>query len=168
MKRLIFSIMVGAMFASGAASGGMKMEQERREATEGARSVGAAQGARLLWEKAAGDCRSPKRFAGLGASTGQGEQTTNNTVKIDNFSFIPQVLTVRVGAKVTWVNRDDVPHTVVSTDKRIKSGVLDTDEVFSYTFGVAGTNDYFCSVHPHMTGEVIVVSKPRGSAPGNR
>jgi plastocyanin len=78
------------------------------------------------------------------------------TVNIDNFSFTPQTLTVRVGTKVTWINKDDVPHTVRSDDKTLKSGVLDTDDQFSYTFTIPGTNSYFCSVHPHMTGKVIV------------
>jgi plastocyanin len=77
-------------------------------------------------------------------------------VKIDNFSFTPQTLTVPAGTKVTWVNKDDVPHTVTSTDKTLKSRVLDTDEQFSHTFSVPGTNSYFCSVHPHMTGKIIV------------
>jgi len=77
-------------------------------------------------------------------------------VKIDNFKFGPESLTVPVGAIVTWTNRDDIPHTVVSTDGVFKSKVLDTDEKFSFTFTKAGTYDYFCSVHPKMTGKVIV------------
>jgi len=80
-----------------------------------------------------------------------------NEVTIDNFSFKPQTLTVAAGTKVTWVNRDDVPHTVVSTDKKtIVSDALDTDDKFSYTFAAPGTYDYYCSVHPHMKGRVIV------------
>ena len=77
-------------------------------------------------------------------------------IKIDNFSFGPQTLTVPVGATVTWVNHDDIPHTVVSTDGVFKSKTLDTDEKFSYTFTKAGTYSYFCSVHPKMTGQVVV------------
>ncbi len=77
-------------------------------------------------------------------------------VKIDNFSFGPQTLTVPVGATVTWTNRDDIPHTVVSTDGVFKSKVRDTDEKFSYTFAKAGTYLYYCSVHPKMTGKVVV------------
>jgi plastocyanin len=79
-------------------------------------------------------------------------------VKIDNFSFGPAALTVPVGTTVTWTNRDDIPHTVVSTDdpKAFKSKVLDTDEKFSFTFSKAGTYSYFCSIHPKMTGKVIV------------
>src|SRR5437870_10861948 len=77
-------------------------------------------------------------------------------VKIDNFSFGPETLTVAVGATVTWTNRDDIPHTVVSTDGVFKSKVRDTDEKFSYTFAKTGTYPYYCSVHPKMTGKVVV------------
>jgi plastocyanin len=84
------------------------------------------------------------------------EKTATAEVKIDNFSFGPSDLTVAAGTTVTWVNRDDIPHTVVSTDKVFKSKVLDTDEKFSFTFSKAGTYPYFCSIHPKMTGKVIV------------
>jgi plastocyanin len=80
----------------------------------------------------------------------------NAEVKIDNFSFGPETLTVAVGTTVTWTNRDDIPHTVVSTDGVFKSKVRDTDEKFSYTFAKAGTYPYYCSVHPKMTGKVVV------------
>jgi plastocyanin len=63
---------------------------------------------------------------------------------------------VPVGTSVTWTNRDDIPHTVASTDGVFKSKVLDTDEKFSFTFSRAGTYPYFCSIHPKMTGKVIV------------
>jgi plastocyanin len=77
-------------------------------------------------------------------------------VKIDNFSFGPQTVTVPVGATVTWTNRDDIPHTVVSTDDVFKSKVQDSDEKFSFTFTKAGNYPYYCSVHPKMTGTVVV------------
>jgi plastocyanin len=77
-------------------------------------------------------------------------------VKIDNFSFGPQTITVPVGATVTWTNRDDIPHTSVSTEGVFKSKVMDTDEKFSYTFTKAGTYPYYCSIHPKMTGQVVV------------
>ncbi len=80
----------------------------------------------------------------------------NAEVKIDNLSFAPPTLTIPVGATVTWTNRDDIPHTVVSTDGVFKSKVRDTDEKFSYTFTKAGTYPYYCSVHPKMTGKVVV------------
>jgi plastocyanin len=79
-----------------------------------------------------------------------------NAVTIDNFSFGPQTLTVPVGATVTWVNRDDIPHTSVSTDGLFKSKVMDTDDKFSYTFAKAGTYPYYCTIHPKMTGRVVV------------
>jgi len=77
-------------------------------------------------------------------------------VKIDNFVFGPQTLTVHAGTTVTWTNSDDIPHTAVSTDSVFKSKVMDTDEKFSYTFTKPGTYSYFCSVHPKMTGKVVV------------
>ena len=84
------------------------------------------------------------------------EKPATAEVKIDNFSFGPATLTVAVGTTVTWTNRDDIPHTVVSDDKVFKSRVLDTDEKFSFTFTKLGTYPYFCSVHPKMTGKVVV------------
>jgi len=82
--------------------------------------------------------------------------TAGPTVKIDNFVFGPQALTVTVGTTVTWINRDDIPHTVVADDKTFKSKVMDTDERFAFTFTKPGEYGYFCSLHPHMTGKVIV------------
>jgi plastocyanin len=77
-------------------------------------------------------------------------------VKIDNFSFGPAAVTVPVGTTITWTNHDDIPHTVVSTDGVFKSKVLDTDEKFTFTFDKPGSYAYFCSIHPKMTGKVIV------------
>ncbi len=84
------------------------------------------------------------------------EKPATTEVKIDNFSFGPATLTVPVGTSVTWTNRDDIPHTVVSTEGFFKSKVLDTDEKFTFTFSKAGSYPYFCSIHPKMTGKVIV------------
>ncbi len=80
----------------------------------------------------------------------------NAKVKIDNFSFGPETVTVPVDTTVTWTNRDDIPHTVVSTDGVFKSKVRDTDEEFSYRFTKVGTYSYYCSLHPKMTGKVVV------------
>lgn len=78
-------------------------------------------------------------------------------VKIANFTFDAPTIEVPVGATVTWTNVDDVPHTVVSSDRKtFKSKVLDTDQSFSFTFTAAGEYEYFCSIHPHMTGKVVV------------
>ncbi len=79
-------------------------------------------------------------------------------VRIDNFTFTPATLTVKIGTTVTWTNGDDIPHTVVATDKSFKSKVLDTDDRFSVTFTRPGTVSYFCSLHPHMTGKIIVTA----------
>jgi|SRR5215472_14193179 len=101
--------------------------------------------------------RAPGARPGNVVASGQ-EKPSTMEVKIDNFSFGPAALTVPVGTTVTWTNRDDIPHTVVSTDdpKAFKSKVLDTDEKFSFTFSKAGTYPYFCSIHPKMTGKVVV------------
>ena len=77
-------------------------------------------------------------------------------VVVDNFSFAPQATVVAVGSTVTWTNRDDVPHNIVSTQQKFKSPVLDTDEGFSHRFETPGTYPYFCSIHPKMTGQVVV------------
>jgi plastocyanin len=84
------------------------------------------------------------------------DQPSAAGVKIDNFSFGPQTLTVPVGATVVWTNSDDIPHTAVSTEGLFKSKVMDTDEKFSYTFTKAGTYPYYCTIHPKMTGKVVV------------
>ena len=89
-------------------------------------------------------------------SSSKTPQPATAEVKVDNFSFGPATLTVAVGTTVTWTNRDDIPHTVVSTEKVFKSKVLDTDEKFSFTFDKAGTYPYFWSIHPKMTGSVVV------------
>jgi len=80
----------------------------------------------------------------------------DNVVTIDNFSFGPGELTVAVGTTVKFVNHDDIPHSVVETKKAFRSKALDTDDAYSYTFASAGTFDYFCGLHPHMVGKIIV------------
>jgi plastocyanin len=81
-----------------------------------------------------------------------------NKIEIKDFAFNPQTITVKAGEKVTWINRDEEPHTVVSVEKQFKkSTALDTDQEFSITAGGPGTYTYFCSVHPKMTGTIVVV-----------
>jgi Icc protein len=77
-------------------------------------------------------------------------------VSVDNFSFAPTTVSVTAGSTITWTNRDDVPHTIVSTEQKFKSPVLDTDEQFSHRFDAPGTYKYFCSLHPKMTGQIVV------------
>jgi plastocyanin len=96
-------------------------------------------------------------FAGSPSVTANDQSSAASAeVKIDNFSFGPQTLTVPVGATVVWTNSDDIPHTAVSTEGLFKSKVMDTDEKFSYTFTKAGTYPYYCTIHPKMTGKVVV------------
>ena len=78
------------------------------------------------------------------------------TVSIDNFTFKPDVLTIKPGTIVTFVNHDDIPHSIVESDSKFKSKVLDTDESFKMTFETAGSIGYFCGLHPHMTGRIVV------------
>jgi plastocyanin len=89
-----------------------------------------------------------------GPAGGPAKETVE--VKIDNFSFMPGDLTVAAGTTVTWVNHDDVPHTVRTVDGAIKSKALDTDDKFSMTFDKPGTYEYSCSIHPKMTAKVVV------------
>lgn len=78
-------------------------------------------------------------------------------IEIKDFAFNPQKITVKSGEKITWINRDEEPHTVVSVGKKFqKSSALDTDQQFSITAGAPGTYEYFCSVHPKMTGAIVV------------
>ncbi len=80
-----------------------------------------------------------------------------NRIEIKDFAFNPQTITVNSGEKVTWINRDEEPHTIVSVGKQFKkSTALDTDQEFTITVGAPGTYDYFCSVHPKMTGTIVV------------
>jgi plastocyanin len=83
-------------------------------------------------------------------------QTNGAEVKIDNFVFSPERLTVKAGTTVTWINHDDIPHTVAAKARAFKSKVMDTDESFSFTFSTPGEYAYFCSLHPHMTGTIVV------------
>ena len=83
-------------------------------------------------------------------------------VKIDNFTFAPQKLTVKAGTTATWINEDDIPHTVVSTG-HFRSKPLDTGDKFTFTFTTPGTYEYFCSLHPHMTGTIVVEAEPRNN-----
>jgi plastocyanin len=96
-------------------------------------------------------------FAGSPSVTANDQSSAANAeVKIDNFVFGPETITVPVGATVTWTNKDDIPHTAVSTDGVFKSKVMDTDEKFSHTFDKAGTYPYYCTIHPKMAGKIVV------------
>ena len=79
-----------------------------------------------------------------------------SVITIDNFTFSPKELTVAVGTTVKFINHDDIPHTVVEKSLSFRSKALDTDDAYSYTFATAGSFDYFCGLHPHMVGKIIV------------
>ena len=91
----------------------------------------------------------PSAAAGAPAATG-------TEVKIDNFAFNPAVITVKAGTQVIWINKDDIPHTVDSSEGKFKSAALDTDEKFEFKFSEPGEYPFFCRMHPKMTGKVIV------------
>jgi len=97
-------------------------------------------------------------FALAGEMKNADETTTKqNRIEIKDFAFNPQTITVKSGEKVTWINRDEEPHTIVSVGKQFKkSTALDTDQEFTITVAAPGTYDYFCSVHPKMTGTIVV------------
>lgn len=84
------------------------------------------------------------------------DEAAGTVIKIDNFTFTPPTLTVPVGTTVTWVNEDDIPHAIAERTRAFKSKALDTDDKFAYTFSTPGSFDYFCSLHPHMVGKVVV------------
>jgi plastocyanin len=111
--------------------------------------------------------RSAIAAAMLGAVVGSGlaggvlvarAQTTDAAaVSIDNFTFSPQQLTVKAGTTVTWTNKDDIPHGIAATGNTFKrSAAMDTDDNYSFTFTTPGTYQYFCYIHPHMTGTIVV------------
>jgi amicyanin len=110
--------------------------------------------------------RSAIAAAALGAVVGYGmaggvliarAQTPTIAVSIDNFTFTPQTLTVKAGTTVTWTNKDDIPHGIATTGNAFsRSKALDTDDSYSLTFTTPGTYQYFCYIHPHMTGTIVV------------
>ena len=134
--------------AAGAGHGAVAGADEggRRSAAEGARAV-----ADVVSRRQSSD-RDHRRAARSRDADG-GRATTSS---MDNFSFAPATASVPVGSTITWTNRDDVPHNVVSTEQKFKSPVLDTDEQFSHRFDAPGTYRYFCSIHPKMTGRIVV------------
>jgi plastocyanin len=95
-------------------------------------------------------------FAGIFGPGDSQAQAAPNTIEISNFSFVPTTLTVPVGTTVAWVNEDDEPHTVVESNTLFKSHALDTGDKFSFTFTTPGKFQYFCTIHAHMVGTVVV------------
>lgn len=121
--------------------------------------IGAAGGQRALALLAAALLLlAPCGGAAQAGSAATDAPTAGKTVEIgiDNFSFTPPLLTVAPGTTVRWVNHDDIPHQVAEKALAFKSKPLDTDEAFSTTFEKPGEIEYFCTLHPHMTGKIIV------------
>jgi plastocyanin len=106
-------------------------------------------------------------LAVLGATTLMAgpARSAEMSVMIDNFTFNPPRLTVKAGTTVTWDNEDDIPHTVASSAKAFKSKALDNGDKFSFTFATPGVYEYFCSLHPHMTGTIVVEATTGSNAP---
>jgi plastocyanin len=92
----------------------------------------------------------------LAADAAHAAPVAGPAITIDNFTFSPAQLEVKPGTTVIWKNRDDIPHSVVATGKQFRSPALDTDETFSFAFTAPGTYEYFCGLHPHMHGVVVV------------
>jgi 3',5'-cyclic-AMP phosphodiesterase len=138
---------------SAASPGPMKVEASRLRSLLGLSSVTFVAKKRSL-----AVIDEPLAAAAAAGAEGEnsGPASGANQINIDNFSFAPAVLTVARGTKVTWVNRDDIPHKIATNDKRFVSKVLDTNEQFSAVFEAPGTYGYYCTVHPKMTGKIIV------------
>ena len=99
-----------------------------------------------------------------GVVLAQAEESAS-AISIDNFSFTPATLTVRAGTTVTWTNKDDIPHGIASSNKAFaRSKALDTDDSYSFTFTTPGTYQYFCYLHPHMVGSIVVESTTGSNA----
>ena len=95
--------------------------------------------------------------AGLASAAPADEAAASAAVSVDNFTFGPKTLTVKAGTTVTWTNNDDIPHSIVDKDRKVfRSKALYTGDTFSFTFVNPGNYDYFCGLHPHMTGRVVV------------
>jgi plastocyanin len=103
------------------------------------------------------DVNHPIAITDVPLVDGTTASASSHDVAVDNFQFTPTRTTVPTGTTVSWTNHDDVPHVIVSTEKRFKSPVLDTDQRFAHTFDAPGTYGYFCSLHPKMTGEIVVI-----------
>ena len=86
------------------------------------------------------------------------EEVPTAKVTVDNFAFTPASLTIKPGTKVTFVNHDDIPHSIVCVALKMRSKALDTDQSFEFTFATEGSFDYFCGLHPHMKGKIIVAA----------
>jgi plastocyanin len=120
--------------------------------------IGLTVGAVSLRRLATDASATPAQESGAEAASALSHVRSPVNASIANFVFEPKELIVPVGTTVIWVNADDLPHTVTSTDSPplFSSHALDTNDTFSFVFRTAGTYDYFCKLHPTMTGKVVV------------
>jgi plastocyanin len=116
----------------------------------------------LIVAAALGAAAAPLLAAAVLSAQGESMRAA---VGIDNFTFTPQRLTVKAGATITWVNKDDIPHAIAAVNRLFKSKALDTDDSYSFKFITPGTYEYFCSLHPHMTGTIVVEPDTGGNGP---
>ncbi len=91
--------------------------------------------------------------AGMGLTAPAAE---TDRIVVSDFMFQPTTLIIKAGSTVTWVNMDDEPHTIVSATGLFRSGALDTKDTFSFKFDEPGTYLFVCSIHPRMTGTIVV------------
>ncbi len=99
---------------------------------------------------------NPVPAAHAGQSIAANTPLASRQVRIDNFTFTPAEVTVSAGTPVTWINGDDIPHAVAATNHAFRSKVMDTEQQYTFTFTQPGTYEYFCALHPHMLGKIIV------------
>ncbi|HVY59888.1 MAG TPA: cupredoxin family copper-binding protein [Xanthobacteraceae bacterium] len=110
----------------------------------------------MAFARLSGGCAALAIVAAVAVVSTGSARAADPTVKIDNFTFEPQTVTVKAGTTVSWRNDDDIPHTVTSATRAFKSKALDTGDTFAFTFTTPGTYEYFCSLHPHMKATIVV------------
>jgi plastocyanin len=119
----------------------------------------------LLLAAALGGCCAPLVVPFMLAARAQQAAAPSGQITIDNFTFRPQTLTVKAGTTVTWTNKDDIPHGIAGANNAFaRSKALDTDDSYSFTFTTPGSYQYFCYLHPHMTGTIVVEAKTGSNA----
>jgi len=112
----------------------------------------------LLGTTATGVSAPSSLRSGAGSSVPAAKTSKDSEaeVQIDNFAFTPGAIVVKAGTQVTWINHDDIPHTVDSAEGKFKSGALDTDDKFEFRFDQPGEYPFYCRIHPKMTGKIVV------------
>jgi len=113
----------------------------------------------VLLATTASDGSAPSSLRSVGLAVPDSAQASVGSeaeVQIDNFTFSPGAINVKAGTRVIWINHDDIPHTVDSTEGKFRSGALDTDDKFEFRFVQPGEYPFYCRIHPKMVGKIIV------------